>query len=163
VVLTVPASFDEAARELTLEAASRAGLDVRLLEEPQAAFYDFLHQEGEASLSGLLRTHGEGALVLVCDAGGGTTDLSLMRVRGSAAVGLGVERVAVGRHLLLGGDNMDLALAHLCEPRLVSPPDRLNPARFGQLIHACRAAKERLLGPDPPEELTVTIGGSGAS
>lgn len=165
VVLTVPASFDEAARELTLEAARRAGLSVRLLEEPQAAFYDFMQRAGAEGMAELLNeASGESgsALVLVCDIGGGTTDLSLIRVerRASGDPPFVVTRVAVGHHLLLGGDNMDLALAHLCEARLASPseneggggaPAKLDPARFGQLVLACRAAKERLLGGDERE------------
>jgi molecular chaperone DnaK (HSP70) len=181
VVLTVPASFDEDARELTVEASRRAGLEIRLLEEPQAAFYDFMARIGPDELDALCRRHGGEALVLVCDVGGGTTDLSLIRVRPAESgqgVGFGakgaegdpkpqmlsldVERVAVGRHLLLGGDNMDLALAHTCEKRLIEPPDRLSPARFGQLVLACRTAKERLLGENPPEEVNVTILGSGS-
>ena len=165
VVLTVPASFDEIARELTLEAAARAGLAVRLLEEPQAAFYDFLSSagaQGTATLGALLTSTGE-ALVLVCDVGGGTTDLSLLRVtRASGDPPFTVERVAVGHHLLLGGDNMDLALAHLCEGRLVEAPAKLDAARFGQLVSACRAAKERLLGEDAPDRARVTLLGHGA-
>ncbi|MGK4002599.1 Hsp70 family protein [Sorangium sp. So ce1036] len=151
VVLTVPASFDQVARELTVEAARLAGLSVRLLEEPQAAFYDFMRLAGPEGQRALLDRSGGEATVLVCDVGGGTTDLSLIRVspRGAGAAGgppIEVSRVAVGHHLLLGGDNMDLALAHLCEPRLVGAGERLDPARFGQLVLACRAAKERLLG-----------------
>ncbi|HTN87593.1 MAG TPA: Hsp70 family protein, partial [Sorangium sp.] len=177
VVLTVPASFDQGARELTVEAARRAGLSARLLEEPQAAFYDFMRLAGAQGLDDLLaRSCGE-ALVLVCDVGGGTTDLSLIRVaRGAGAAGappVEVARVAVGHHLLLGGDNMDLALAHLCEPRLVGAGEKLDPARFGQLVLACRAAKERLLGggaetsaggaaPAPPDEAPVTVLSHGA-
>jgi molecular chaperone DnaK (HSP70) len=162
VVLTVPASFDEVARELTLEAATRAGLRVRLLEEPQAAFYDFMGSAGAPGMETLLAETGE-ALVLVCDVGGGTTDLSLIRVtRAAGAPPFAVERVAVGHHLLLGGDNMDLALAHLCEARLVEPPGRLDAARFGQLVSACRAAKERLLGEDAPDRVRVTLLGHGA-
>lgn len=165
IVLTVPASFDEVARELTLEAARRAGLPVRLLEEPQAAFYDYM-QRVPHGLEALAAEHGE-ALVLVCDVGGGTTDLSLIQVRksegeASAAGPFTVERVAVGHHLLLGGDNMDLALAHLCEPRLVGPEGKLDAARFGQLVLACRAAKERLLGDDPPADVPVTVLSAGA-
>lgn len=163
VVLTVPASFDEVARELTLEAATRAGLAVRLLEEPQAAFYDFMAQAGAAAIDALLDRHGGEALVLVIDVGGGTTDLSLIRLhRAGGAPPYAVERVAVGHHLLLGGDNMDLALAHLCEPRLVEPPARLDAARFGQLVSACRAAKESLLSAAPPDRARVTILGQGA-
>jgi molecular chaperone DnaK (HSP70) len=171
VVLTVPASFDEVARELTVEAARRAGLSVRLLEEPQAAFYDFMARKGqlEALLARAAAKGEDEALVLVVDIGGGTTDLSLIRVaRGEERAKVEVSRVAVGRHLLLGGDNMDLALAHLCEPRLVAPPSRLDPARFGQLVLACRAAKERLLDGGPgaggaaPDEVPITLLGAGA-
>ena len=150
VVLTVPASFDEAARELTLDAARGAGLTVRLLEEPQAAFYDFMRASGTDKLS----KKGD-ALVLVCDVGGGTTDLSLIRVSRTL-----VSRVAVGHHLLLGGDNMDLALAHGCEARLAG--GTLDPARFGQLVLACRAAKEKLLGPRPPKDAHVSVVSPGA-
>ncbi|MFO0755096.1 MAG: Hsp70 family protein [Byssovorax sp.] len=166
VVLTVPASFDEAARELTVEAARRAGLGVRLLEEPQAAFYDYLASAGSDGLGALLdakREGGDTALVLVCDVGGGTTDLSLIEVRpGAAGQRVELRRVAVGHHLLLGGDNMDLALAHLAEGRMVAAPTKLDPARFGQLVLACRAAKERLLGERPPDEAKVTVLGQGA-
>ena len=160
VVLTVPASFDEPARELTVLAAERAGLRVTLLEEPQAAFYDYRSRVGDVELSRLAAEapRHEGALVLVCDAGGGTTDLSLLRVaRAEPERALTVTRVAVGRHLLLGGDNMDLALAHLCESRMTEA--RLEPARFAELVLACRAAKEVLLGRDPPEDVAVTLAG----
>jgi molecular chaperone DnaK (HSP70) len=161
VVLTVPASFDEVARELTLEAALRAGLAVRLLEEPQAAFYDFMARAGDAGMTALLDAASGEALVLVCDVGGGTTDLSLIRLaRREGAPPFVVERVAVGHHLLLGGDNMDLALAHLCEARLGEA--KLDAARFGQLVSACRAAKERLLSADSPASVRVTVLGHGA-
>ena len=150
IVLTVPASFDEVARELTVDAARRSGLPrVRLLEEPQAAFYDVMQRVGRAAI--------DPGLVLVCDVGGGTTDLSLIRVGDD-----GVERVAVGHHLLLGGDNMDLALALACEARMTDGA-KLDAARFGQLVGACRAAKERLLSGDgAPDEVTVSVLGSGA-
>ncbi len=150
IVLTVPASFDEVARELTLDAARRAKLpNVRLLEEPQAAFYDVMQRVGRKQI--------EPGLVLVCDVGGGTTDLSLIRVGADD-----VERIAVGNHLLLGGDNMDLALALACEARM-TPSAKLDAARFGQLVGACRGAKERLLaGDDAPDEVTVSVLGSGA-
>ncbi|WP_437965447.1 Hsp70 family protein [Sorangium sp. So ce260] len=168
VVLTVPASFDQVARELTVEAARRAGLSARLLEEPQAAFYDFMRLAGAEGLDALLARSGGDATVLVCDVGGGTTDLSLIRVaRPAEGQPVEVSRVAVGHHLLLGGDNMDLALAHLSEPRLVGGAgEKLDPARFGQLVLACRAAKERLLGggdaPAPPEDAPVTVLSHGA-
>ncbi len=169
VILTVPASFDESARKLTLEAAERAGLDVRLLEEPQAAFYDYLHASDPDVLAKMVRAARRDVLVLVCDVGGGTTDLSLMRVRHASdsrkelARGepFGVSRIAVGRHLLLGGDNMDLALAHLSEPRLSA--EKLEPARFGQLVLSCRSAKERLLAKDAPLDQPVTVLSTGAA
>jgi molecular chaperone DnaK (HSP70) len=164
VVLTVPASFDEDARELTVEAARRAGLSVRLLEEPQAAFYEALRRmHGELELL-VDRAQGE-ALVLVVDVGGGTTDLSLFRAT-RAASGVNVERVAVGKHLLLGGDNMDLALAHALEPRLLGDAakdgKRLDPGRFGQLVLACRAAKEALLAGAPPDDVPITLARRGS-
>ncbi len=162
VVLTVPASFDEVARELTVRAAERAGLTVRLLEEPQAAFYDYVSRSGTAELSELAGTTREASLVLVCDVGGGTTDLSLIRVSGGSGT-LELERVAVGRHLLLGGDNIDLALASLCEARLVPAPERLEPRRFAALVHACRAAKEALLGPNAGDEFPIRVLGLGSA
>lgn len=158
IVLTVPASFDEVARELTLAAAERAGLNVTLLEEPQAAFYDYL-AHGRAELVALAKKAQRDLQVLVCDVGGGTTDLSLVNValHGKELV---ATRTAVGRHILLGGDNMDLALAHVAETKLGDPP--LDPARFGQLVIACRSAKERLLSPRAPESVQVTVLGAGA-
>jgi molecular chaperone DnaK (HSP70) len=150
VVLTVPASFDEVAREMSVEAARRAGLSPKLLEEPQAAFYDWMGRVGGAGLRRLVEVRegaqgareARAALVLVVDVGGGTTDLSLVRVSGPEDVA----RIAVGPHVLLGGDNMDIALAHACEARLTGDGSRLDAARFAQLVGACRAAKERLLG-----------------
>jgi len=157
IVLTVPASFDEVARELTVEAARRAGIAPKLLEEPQAAFYDWLPRRDR--LTRMLDSTGGEALVLVVDVGGGTTDLSLVRVSSADRV----DRVAVGPHLLLGGDNMDLALAHACEPRLVDAGQKLDAGRFGQLVAACRTAKEALLGDSAPDDAPVTVLGSGAS
>jgi molecular chaperone DnaK (HSP70) len=162
IVLTVPASFDQAARELTLRAANQAGLEVRLLEEPQAAFYDFMARAERSGLDRLLADESS-ALVLVCDVGGGTTDLTLIRVSRDASGAPDVARLAVGRHLLLGGDNMDLALAHTCERRLVEAPLHLEPKRFAQLVLACRAAKERLLGRDAPDDAPVAIAGVGSA
>ncbi|HTJ81239.1 MAG TPA: Hsp70 family protein [Polyangiaceae bacterium] len=156
VVLTVPASFDEVARELTVRAAHAAGLRVRLLEEPQAAFYAAMQRGALASLPRLTTT----GWALVCDVGGGTTDLSLFELTPSADGPPKVERVAVGPHLLLGGDNMDLALAHAIEPELGG--DKLEATRFGELVIACRAAKEKLLGGDPPESVRVTLLGRGS-
>jgi molecular chaperone DnaK (HSP70) len=163
VVLTVPASFDQAARELTLESARQAGLTVRLLEEPQAAFYDAMQRIGSDELGRLADRHGGRASVVVCDVGGGTSDFTLIQLTRAREGALGVSRTAVGRHLLLGGDNMDLALAHLCESRLAGPAERLGPQRFAQLVAACRAAKERLLGPEPPEQFPVAVAGSGSA
>ena len=161
LVLTVPASFDEAARTLTLEAAKQAGLPaVRLLEEPQAALYDFIDRRRddlEAELSQV-------QLVLVLDVGGGTTDLSLVRVELRES-GLRLTRIAVGDHLMLGGDNMDHALARLCEPQLTggAAQARLPAARFAQLIQQCRKAKQQLLAANAPEQLSITLLGGGSS
>jgi molecular chaperone DnaK (HSP70) len=160
IVLTVPASFDEVARELTVLAAEQAGLSVRLLEEPQAAFYDFMRSAGSAKLEALLDASSGRTLVLVCDVGGGTTDLSLIGLTRGESGEPKIARLAVGNHLLLGGDNMDLALAHLAEPRL-NVEGKLDAQRFAQLVSACRAAKERLLGDAPPEAASVTLLGSG--
>jgi molecular chaperone DnaK (HSP70) len=156
VVLTVPASFDEAARSLTVAAARRAGLEqARLLEEPQAACYDWLHRHcGE-----LAAALGDTRLLLICDVGGGTTDLTLIQVT-PAAEGPRFTRIGVGDHLMLGGDNMDLALAHLVEQDLGG--ERLSAAGLSQLIQQCRLAKERLLAPAAPERTTVTVLGAGA-
>jgi len=153
VVLTVPASFDEAARELTLDAATRAGLTVRLLEEPTAAFYDYMKRAGKDAMHRLADERGGDALVLVVDVGGGTTDLSLLRVTTDA-----IERTAVGHHLLLGGDNMDLTLAIACEARM----EKLDSARFAQLVLLCRAAKEELLSSNGPDEVEIAILGRGS-
>lgn len=164
VVLTVPASFDQTARELTVRAAHEAGLGVRLLEEPQAAFYDYLRRRGGAALlSDLGSPDGDGGVVLVCDIGGGTTDLTLIRVARSPDGGIELSRTAVGRHLLLGGDNIDLALAHRAERDLVEPPARLEPSRFAELVLACRAAKEALLSDEAPEEAQVRLLGRGSA
>jgi molecular chaperone DnaK (HSP70) len=157
VVLTVPASFDEVARELTVRAAEGAGLRARLLEEPQAAFYAAMQR---GALTAVPRST-EPAFALVCDVGGGTTDLSLFELRSDEGAGFRVERVAVGPHLLLGGDNMDLALAHALEPRLGD--EKLEATRFGELTIACRRAKERLLGQGAPERVTVTLLGRGSN
>ncbi len=157
VTLTVPASFDDTARTLTAEAAKLAGLKhVTLLEEPQAAFYAWLgtHTPQEA---GKLRP---GMRCLVVDVGGGTSDFSLIRV-GEEQGDLTFVREAVGDHLLLGGDNMDLALARAVEGKL--PSGKLDAAQFGSLVQACRAAKEVLLSPNAPAEIPVTVVGRGRS
>jgi molecular chaperone DnaK (HSP70) len=154
IVLTIPASFDEGARALTLTAARLAGLPrVRLLEEPQAAFYDWLGQREDVAqaVTGV-------RLVLVIDVGGGTTDLTFIRVEQRES-GPRLSRIAVGDHLMLGGDNMDLLLAREVEARLGG---KLPAARFTQLLQQCRAAKEALLGGAPPESARVTVLGAGS-
>lgn len=155
IILTVPASFDEVARELTVEAAHRAGLPrVILLEEPQAAFYAWVHHHEKTldQLAGVNR-------ILVVDIGGGTTDFSLIAVRHDEGR-LGLQRLAVGDHLLLGGDNIDVALARLLEPRLGA---RLDSQRWQALTSLCRSAKETLLGSEPPAEVPVRLVGRGRS
>jgi len=161
IVITVPASFDEAARSLTLEAARIAGLtQVRLLEEPQAVCYDWLRRNARNIKQALANVH----LLLVCDVGGGTTDLTLIKVeQGEQEPKL--TRIGVGDHLMLGGDNIDLALAHLAESRLTDLSDgekRLSAADLSQLIEQCRLAKERLLAENAPEHITVTLLGGGS-
>jgi len=157
IVLTVPASFDEGARALTLEAAQIAGLaGVRLIEEPQAACYDWLSRH-EKDLNRSL----EGVrLLLVCDVGGGTTDFTLIKVEHRDGVPR-LTRIAVGDHLMLGGDNMDLALAHVTEGRIMTSGVKLGAASLSQLVQQCRLAKERLLAPRAPERTTVTVVGAG--
>ncbi len=158
VVLTVPASFDEVARALTLEAAHAAGFpEVVLLEEPQAAFYAWLAAH-EDDWRARVAAH---PLVLVVDVGGGTTDFSLIAARTSRGE-LALERVAVGEHLLLGGDNMDLALARAAEARL-SPGGRLDTQRFHGLVSQCRAAKERLLAEPGLSEVMLGVPGRGGA
>ena len=157
VVLTVPASFDEVARELTLAAAREAGLpDVVLLEEPQAAFYAWLVAH-EGDWRARVAAH---PLILVIDVGGGTTDLSLVAARASRGE-LGVERVAVGEHLLLGGDNIDMAIARDVEARVVPKGAQLDTQRFHGLVSQCRAAKERLLGHPTTGDARVSVPGRG--
>ncbi|QGZ65984.1 Hsp70 family protein [Paraburkholderia acidisoli] len=166
VVLTVPASFDDGARALTLEAARRAQLPkLRLLEEPQAAFYDWLYHHRDSLRAEL----GDSRLVLVCDVGGGTTDLTLIQVEfpgddqpGEPPREPKIARIGVGNHLMLGGDNMDLALAHLAESRLATGGARLSAASLSQLVERCRVAKEQLLDASAPESVPITLLGAGA-
>ncbi len=158
VVLTVPASFDAVARELTMEAAALAGFDaLTLLEEPQGAMYDWLAQHGEAWRRELVVDD----VVLVVDIGGGTTDFSLIAVRDDGGL-LALERVAVGDHILLGGDNMDLALAYGVRARLEGEGTTIDDWQARALAHACRVAKERLLGADAPAEMPLAIPGRGS-
>jgi hypothetical protein len=161
IVLTVPASFDEEARELTLEAARAAGLgEPTLLEEPLAAFYAWLSVVSRG-FPGLSEVQGspvfaDGDLVLVCDVGGGTTDFSLIRVERRAST---FERTAVGEHLLLGGDNLDLALARHLESRL-GPPSLTLVQRLA-LRRSAASAKERLLSDPALDRVDITVLGSG--
>jgi len=158
VVLTVPASFDASARELTREAALAAGLpeSVVLLEEPQAAVYAWLADMGDRWRKRLR----VGDKVLVCDVGGGTTDLTLVGVAEENGE-LFLDRLAVGNHLLVGGDNMDLALAHRMAGLFAEKGVKLDPWQSVALWHACRTAKETLLSPGGPETHTISILGRG--
>src|SRR6202049_3061908 len=137
VVLTVPASFDEVARSLTAEAAEAAGLGkVVLLEEPQAAFYAWTAQAGSSWRQQVSR----GDIVLVCDVGGGTADFSLIAVTEKDG-NLAVERISVGEHILLGGDNMDLALAYALKAQLEAEGKSIDSWQFLALVHAASHAK----------------------
>jgi molecular chaperone DnaK (HSP70) len=158
VLVTVPASFDPVARELTVAAAREAGLArVTLLEEPQAAFYAYLATRGDAWRSDVA----PGDVVLVCDVGGGTTDFSLIEITNDAG-NLALERIAVGDHILLGGDNMDLALAALIGRELGSQGKPLDALQQRALVHACRRAKEQLLGEAAPASVPIAILGRGS-
>ena len=159
VVLTVPASFDPVARELTREAALAAGLprDFVLLEEPQAALYAWLATTGDRWRT-LLKVD---ETVLVCDIGGGTTDLTLVRVTEEEGT-LALERVAVGNHLLVGGDNMDLTLAHVVAAEFAKQNVKLDAWQSVSLWHSCRAAKESLLSTDGPEKQSISVLGRGS-
>jgi len=158
VVLTVPASFDDVARNLTMEAAKQAGLkNVTLLEEPQAAFYCWL---GLSKIDEVSRMK-PGMRCVVIDVGGGTSDFSLIRASEDKGE-LTFIRESVGDHLLLGGDNMDLALARMAESKLPQA-GKLDAAQFGMLVQACRQAKEQLLDPKGPPSVSVTVQGRGRS
>ncbi|HXT57864.1 MAG TPA: Hsp70 family protein, partial [Pirellulales bacterium] len=170
VVLTLPASFDEVARELTVKAAKLAGLPrVVLIEEPQAAFYAWIHAHGDD----WERLVQPGQRILVCDIGGGTSDFTLIRVRpgeaggdsgdgaGGGAATVQFHRVAVGEHLILGGDNLDLALAHHVEQK-IARGGKLEPRQWAVLVRSCRHVKETLLGAEAPERLTVNLPGAGS-
>ena len=157
VLLTVPASFDEEARELTRRAAEQAGYDhVTLLEEPQAAFYAWLESQGDAWRHRIK----VGDLVLVCDIGGGTTDLSLIMVSEESGE-LTLKRVAVGDHILLGGDNMDLALARFLQQRLEASANRIDIWQLQGLWHHCRMAKEKLFESPKAQTRPITLLGKG--
>lgn len=158
VVITVPASFDEAARALTVSAARKAGLEkFTLVEEPQAAFYDYTARHR----ADLARVLAGVRLVLVVDVGGGTTDFTLVHA-GVSPEGPMLRRLAVGEHLMLGGDNMDAALARRVEEKLFSDGRRLSATQWTQAIQAARTAKEALLGPHPPERYGVSLVAEGS-
>lgn len=158
VVLTVPASFDDVARNLTMEAAKQAGMKhVTLLEEPQAAFYCWL---GLSKVDEITRMK-PGMRCVVVDVGGGTSDFSLIRAAEETGE-LTFIRESVGDHLLLGGDNMDMALAKFAETKLPQA-GKIDAAQFGMLVQACRNGKEQLLSPKGPASISVTIMGRGRS
>jgi len=161
VILTVPASFDEVSRRLTIEAAKAAGLHgVTLLEEPLAAFYAFVARTGGTpQATGL----SPGQRILVADVGGGTSDFTLIEVNAPPEpdAPFAFERSAVGEHLLLGGDNMDLALAHAMEARLAAG-NRLNPEQWAQLRLECRLAKETLFEHPSRKALPIVLAGQGS-
>ncbi|EHH2557458.1 hsp70 family protein [Vibrio parahaemolyticus] len=157
VVVTVPASFDETARKLTLEAAELAGLKkIVLLEEPQAVCYDWYARHQQTAADELKDL----PLILVCDVGGGTTDLSLIEAKFTNS-DLALDRIGVGEHLMLGGDNLDLALAHLAESRF-NQNKKLTAASLTKLIQQTRKAKENLLSASAPDEVKITMLGSGS-
>jgi hypothetical protein len=159
-VLTIPASFDEAARALTLEAAEMAGLgEVMLLEEPQAAFYAWIANNPDTWREQVV----PGDLVLVCDVGGGTADFSLIAVADDGGGNLTLERLSVGEHILLGGDNLDLALAHAMKAQADAEGTALDEWQFLALIHAARQAKETLFSQPELEEVPVAVAGRGSS
>src|SRR5271170_5559918 len=156
VVLTVPASFDEEARELTVMAAREAGLEkLTLLEEPAAAFYSWIANNLAQSRKKLF----DGQVVLVCDVGGGTSDFSLIRVSREGDL-VNFTRTAVGQHLLLGGDNLDLTLTWLVETKLNA---QLTIRQRSGLRRQCSAAKEKLLNDPNLKSVEITVQGTGSS
>ncbi|WP_417528445.1 Hsp70 family protein [Marinomonas shanghaiensis] len=157
VVITVPASFDPAARAITEQAAEKVGLHARLIEEPLAAFYAWLSDQPSWAEHLEVNEH-----ILVVDVGGGTTDLSLIQAVEQEGA-LGLERVAVGRHILLGGDNMDLTLTYHLAAQLAQNGTNLEPWQISGLTQACREAKERLLSNAELEEVSVVVPSRGRS
>ena len=158
VTLTVPASFDPVARELTAEAAKAAGLDnLVLLEEPQAALYSWIqgtHEQWRKQVK-------VGDIILVIDVGGGTTDLSLIAVTEQDGA-LQLNRIAVGDHILLGGDNMDLALAHVIRAKLAQEGKQLDLWQLQALTHSCRQAKEKLLADQQLDVMPIVVPSRGS-
>ena len=157
IALTVPASFDDVARELTVEASEKAGYkNVSLIEEPQAAFYDWLatHESmWKRELKGL-------SDILVCDVGGGTTDFTIIRAEEKDG-DVFLKRASVGDHLLLGGDNMDMALALKTEKEYLGKK-KLDPVMFASLCGECRLAKEKMLEKDGLDKAPITVLGRGS-
>jgi hypothetical protein len=152
IILTVPASFDEVARRLTVKAAAKAGLKhVILLEEPQAAFYNWLMEKSSEEFK-------PGELILICDVGGGTTDFSLIEAQ-RGKEGMDLRRMAVGKHLLLGGDNMDAALCHYLEKKI---EQELDETQHLSLLQQARLAKETLLSHPQQKIYTLSISGKGS-
>ena len=158
VVLTIPASFDPAARELTAEAAKAIGIQqLTLLEEPQAAVYHWVQAHGKAWREQLAVND----VILVVDIGGGTTDLSLVSVTEEAG-SLSLSRIAVGDHILLGGDNMDLALAYAVKAKLAQEGKTLQAWQLQGLTHGCRQAKEQLLSDDSIDAVPLVVPSRGS-
>ncbi|PIE40979.1 MAG: nucleotide-binding protein [Gammaproteobacteria bacterium] len=158
VTITIPASFDPAARELTAEAAKAIGLQhLTLLEEPQAAVYSWVKALGDEWREQLQ----VGDIVLVVDVGGGTTDLSLVAVTEEEG-NLALNRIAVGDHILLGGDNMDLALAYRINAKLNAEGKQLQPWQIQALTHGCRDAKEQLLSDSHTESVPLVVPSRGS-
>jgi hypothetical protein len=158
VTITVPASFDPAARELTAEAVRTAGIEhFILLEEPQAAFYNWI----QGSQGGWRKQVRVGDIILVIDVGGGTTDLSLIAVTERDG-SLELNRVAVGDHILLGGDNMDLALAHVVRTKLAKEGKTLDMWQLQALTHGCRTAKEAMLADSSVESVPIVVPSRGS-
>src|SRR5262249_9518590 len=154
IILTVPASFDAAARELTMQAAGDAGLqNVTLLEEPQAALYAWLEKAGD----GFRKQVNVGDIILVVDVGGGTTDFSLIAVTEQDG-DLQLTRLAVGDHILLGGDNMDLTLAHH-----LAQGKNLDAWQITALTYGCREAKESLFADSKLEKAPISIPSRGSA
>jgi molecular chaperone DnaK (HSP70) len=159
IVVTVPASFDEVARSLTAEAAEAAGLgNVTLLEEPQAAFYAWTARAGRQWRDAVA----PGDIILVCDVGGGTADFSLIAVT-DVAGSLELERISVGEHILLGGDNMDLALAYTLQARLEAEGKTLDSWQFMALAHAASGAKITLFEDSSLAEAPIAVPSRGSS
>lgn len=155
VLITVPASFDPSARQLVQEAAEMAGYpEIILLEEPQAAFYAWLH----ANDATWRKQMSVGDTILVVDIGGGTTDFSLISVADESG-DLTLQRQAVGAHLLLGGDNIDLSLAYLAKNKLEEQGHAIDDWQLQALVHSCRQAKEKLMSAKAPKSVDITIMG----